>query len=179
MTYGGACMNFYETFTISVSGRIISAPQAGGTASQRSQIDANSYATRGIDLFADPYGSDGSVLSHSACPSATTPPFEWWENQYPPSNFVAQAIFVNRMDGGLNLRIVQGGSSLSVIGHNGTVQARMDLTGAAVQALTLAPYLAPMLPDAQSDAQTSYDNRVRGVRYVMLSTPKDTVLHFR
>lgn len=176
--------SFYPPSYCVLQGRIVSAAQAGGVASQRSTFinGAITYAaSNSIDLIADPWGANAlgtNGLSHSVCPS-NFGVREFWTNNYAPVAPVSQAIFVNRMDSGLGVRIAQGEGVLSVVAHNGTTVGRLSLGATAWQTLSLAPFLPPATPDASSPEQQSEANRVNGVRFVTVTIPANLRLNFR
>ena len=151
------CLNFFEVFAFDASFRAVSALQAGASA-RLSSVYGTSIAANGHDA------TTLTGTAHSNCTGAN-----WWQVDFAPSALAA-AVFVNRMDGGLNARIANGRGTLSVAAQSGdAVLANASLSADWVQAFPLAPFVAPPLPDAAAPEQASAAARATRARYLRIA----------
>lgn len=151
---------------ITKSGRVVSAQQSGGSAAfNGAPYSADNAASRGIDLFMDPWGTagGGSVMAHSQSTSGLV---TWTSTFYPAD--LAAVVVVNRGEACCSARFIAGNGALDVFAQNGTSLLSEPLTSAQIAEYSLGAYnavapLAPLPTDPVVAATT--------VRYVRISAP--------
>ena len=179
------CLNFIELFVFDVNGRDVGASVAGAALSQ-STVYGSNFASYGGDLQCDAWGNFGTqTFVNDGCTAAS----DYYQAIFPPSPPlypnglpapIASVVFVNRLDGGNNQRIVSSNGVVQLFNPFGAMTASRPITSnASITVLTFGISNAPVYPNPASPFQTSAANRLLLPRYVKLIAAPGQCLAFR